>query len=249
MVIPRKSELATAWAKVPFLQALGDVASERLLETAELKTLCVGERLWFEGQASEHYSFVVRGRLKLVKSSACGRDTILEMPSSGELLCANAVSCFIPFCCAAEAMEDGPSVILVPRRNLQPIVEEHPDIAQGFMRAVTARGIHLCERVEELSGGQVDQRIALLLLKLTDRVGIKLKDGEIRIPVPLSRKDIADLCGTTIETAIRIMSRFKKDGVVESAARGFLIRDRKSLESISQGIRGVAVTRLPVVKD
>jgi CRP-like cAMP-binding protein len=58
-------------------------------------------------------------------------------------------------------------------------------------------------------------------------------DGEIFLPLPLSRQDIADLVGTTIETAIRIMSRWLKEGIVDTEKTGFRILDEKALREIA----------------
>jgi CRP/FNR family transcriptional regulator len=80
--------------------------------------------------------------------------------------------------------------------------------------------------------GSVEYRVARLFLTLAERLGHK-RDGEIFLPLPLSRQDIADLVGTTIETAIRIMSRWQKEGVVETDPRGFLVRDPAALRAIA----------------
>jgi CRP/FNR family transcriptional regulator len=53
------------------------------------------------------------------------------------------------------------------------------------------------------------------------------------VPVHLSRQEIADLVGTTIETAIRVMSRWQKEGLVETERDGFLIRKIEALREIA----------------
>jgi CRP/FNR family transcriptional regulator len=82
----------------------------------------------------------------------------------------------------------------------------------------------------------VEYRIAHLLLKLADRIGEDSLAGGITIPIVLSRQDIADLVGTTVETAIRVMSRWRKMGIVVNDKRGILIRDRETLEDLASGI-------------
>ena len=52
----------------------------------------------------------------------------------------------------------------------------------------------------------------------------------VRLPIRLSRQELADLAGTTLETAIRIFSRWHKAGVLETVADGFLLLDRAALE-------------------
>jgi CRP/FNR family transcriptional regulator len=80
--------------------------------------------------------------------------------------------------------------------------------------------------------GSVEHRMARLLTTLAERTGQKTKDG-VFIPIALSRQDIADLVGTTIETAIRVMSRWHKEGVVETERKGFRIRDPQALAATS----------------
>ena len=55
------------------------------------------------------------------------------------------------------------------------------------------------------------------------------------IPLALSRQELADLTGTTIETCIRLMSRWGKEGLLETERDGFLLRDRSALEMLTRG--------------
>jgi CRP/FNR family transcriptional regulator len=135
-------------------------------------------------------------------------------------------------------MEDEVEVALVPRRDVLELLERSPAAGRAFLREVTSRGMSLCQRVEELSTGQVERRIATLLLHLADQVGVPWSGEGTWIPIPLSRQDLADLCGTTIETAIRVMTRLRREGIVRSAARGLVITDRLSLERAARGTRG-----------
>jgi len=84
----------------------------------------------------------------------------------------------------------------------------------------------------ELSGGRIETRLARFLLKLADDMGQRRQDG-IFIPLVLSRQEIADMIGTTIETSIRIMSRWAKENVVRTEKDGFVVVDRASLESLA----------------
>ena len=81
--------------------------------------------------------------------------------------------------------------------------------------------------------GSVEYRSARRLATLADRMGQKQSNGAVFVPLPLSRQEIADLVGTTIETAIRVMSRWQKEGVVETDKKGFLIRDKATLAAIA----------------
>lgn len=224
-----------AVARVPFLRALPARDLERLRPYAQCRRVGRGERVWVEGDATSEFTFVVDGRLKLVKTSEAGREVILEMCGAGDLLCASAVCSFAPYCCSATSMEEIVDVVVVPRRDVLELLERSPAAARAFLREVTGRGMSLCQRVEELSSGQVERRIATLLTRLADQVGVARAGEGTWIPIPLSRQDLADLCGTTVETAIRVMTRLAREGVVRSAARGFLVTDGARLEQIARG--------------
>ncbi len=233
----RNTSFAEAIERVPFLRALPAQDLERLRPYAQRRRVARGERVWAEGEATSEFVFVLRGRVKLVRSNEAGREVILELCGAGELLCASAVCSFAPYCCCATAMEDEAEVVVLPRRDVLELLERSPGAAQAFLREVTGRGMSLCQRVAELASGQVERRIATLLLRLADQVGVPRASEGTWIPVQLSRQDLADLVGTTLETAIRVMTRLGREGIVRSAPRGLVITDRKSLEEVGRRAR------------
>ena len=83
-----------------------------------------------------------------------------------------------------------------------------------------------------MTGGRVEARIARLFLKLADSMGRPAGDGTA-IPMALSRQELADLTGTTIETCIRVMSRWGKDEIVRTEKDGFVLLDKAALEELA----------------
>ena len=78
------------------------------------------------------------------------------------------------------------------------------------------------------------RRVAATLIKLADRVG-REREGDVLIDMPLSRQDLADMTGATVETASRVMSDLKGRGIVDSGRRWASIVDRDALERIAAG--------------
>jgi CRP/FNR family transcriptional regulator len=103
---------------------------------------------------------------------------------------------------------------------------------RGLLLGLTQRLVELTTRIAELSGTRVEARLARLLLKMADDIGRDERGGRF-IPLALSRQELADMTGTTIETAIRIMSRWGKEGVVRTEKDGFVVLDRAALERVS----------------
>ena len=95
--------------------------------------------------------------------------------------------------------------------------------------------MELTRRLTELTGGRVETRFARLFLKLGAEMGRHdAARGGIVVAMPLSRQELADLTGTTIETAIRIMSRWNKENVLRTEKDGFVILDMETLKSIAE---------------
>jgi CRP-like cAMP-binding protein len=103
---------------------------------------------------------------------------------------------------------------------------------RGLLSGLTLRLVELTNRLAELSGGRVDARLARFFLKLVDQIGQPQGAG-VFVPRALSRQELADMIGTTIETCIRVMSRWGKEDLERTESEGFLVLDRAALESIA----------------
>jgi CRP-like cAMP-binding protein len=126
-------------------------------------------------------------------------------------------------------MEDTTCLIL-PRGAFFALLEQHPSLVRGLLYGMTQRLVELTNRLAELSTGRVEARLARLFLKLAENSGRAERSG-IFVPLVLSRQELADMTGTTIETCIRIMSRWGKQEVLMTEKDGFLVRDRDTLEA------------------
>ena len=124
------------------------------------------------------------------------------------------------------------SCLVLPRRDFFQLLEQNPSLVRGVLTGLTSRLVELTRRITELTGGRIESRFARLFLKLADQMG-RPERGGVFIPMPLSRQELADLTGTTIETCIRIMSRWGKDDVLRTEKDGFLLIDRSTLETLA----------------
>jgi len=97
---------------------------------------------------------------------------------------------------------------------------------------MTTRLVELTNRLAELTGGRIEARFARLFTKLADQMGQSERGGTF-IPLSLSRQELADMTGTTIETCIRIMSRWGKEEIVRTEKDGFVVVSRRDLEAIA----------------
>jgi CRP/FNR family transcriptional regulator, nitrogen oxide reductase regulator len=204
---------------------------QRLAAVATLRAFDKGATLFTEGDASDLLYTVVAGRVKVFKSTARGTDVILELFGPGDPVGAVAVYESRPYPASAIALEPT-SCLLIPRQAFFALLEGYPMMVRGLLVGLTHRLVELTNRLTELSGGRIEGRLARFFLKLGTDMGQRREDG-LFIPLVLSRQELADMIGTTIETSIRIMSRWGKDGVVRTDKDGFAIVDRAALEAVA----------------
>jgi CRP/FNR family transcriptional regulator len=204
---------------------------QRLAGVASTRDFEKGEYLFREGDASEILYTLISGRVKVFKTTARGTDLILEIFGPGDPVGAVAVYESRPYPASAVALE--PATCLgIPRREFFGLLKTQPSLVRGLLTGLTHRLVELTNRLAELSTGRLDARMARFFIKLADTIGEPAADGTF-IPLPLSRQELADMVGTTIETAIRIMSRWGKENVIRTEKDGFVIQDRDALEAVA----------------
>jgi CRP-like cAMP-binding protein len=204
---------------------------QRLAAVAKVRAFEKGEGLFSEGDGSDLMYTVLTGRVKVFKTTPRGTDVILEIFGPGDPVGAVAVYESRPYPASALALEPT-SCLLIPRHAFFALLESYPTMVRGLLVGLTHRLVELTNRLTELSGGRIEGRLARFFLKLGADMGQRREEG-IFIPLALSRQEIADMIGTTIETSIRIMSRWGKDGVVRTEKDGFVIVDRAALETVA----------------
>jgi len=204
---------------------------QRLAAVATLREFDKSAQLFSEGDDSDFLYTIASGRVKVFKTTPRGTDVILEIFGPGDPVGAVAVYESRPYPATAVALE--PTVcMLVPRQAFFRLLEQHPSLVRGLLVGLTHRLVELTNRLTELSGGRIEARLARFFLKLATDVGQPRADGTF-IGLVLSRQELADMIGTTIETAIRVMSRWGKDDIVRTEKDGFLVVKRDALEALA----------------
>jgi CRP-like cAMP-binding protein len=225
----------TIQPRVPF-DLIPLLATLKPDDRAAIEPLCrmhgyeKGEVIFREADPADRIHFVYAGRVKIVKSAGT-RDIIIEILGPGEA--AGAVAAFErrPFPATAIALEPA-GVVSIPEREFFSLLERRPEMTRSMLSGLTMRLMMVNKRLADMTGSS-ESRAARLFLTLAERMGHA--DGSaIFLPLALSRQEIADLLGTTIETAIRLMTRWQKDGLIRTDKSGFTIPDIESLRSLSR---------------
>ncbi|MGB2715832.1 MAG: Crp/Fnr family transcriptional regulator [Vicinamibacterales bacterium] len=219
--------------KTPVFRTLSPIDRETVARVTSVRSYSKGHTIFEEGEPSDAFYTIASGRVKIFKMLPSGKDLILEVFGTGDPLGAVAAYDGRPFPASAVAIEDT-TCLVIPRPDFFKLLEQHPTLVRGLLLGLTHRLVELTNRLAELSGGTIERRFARLFLKLASEMGRQERGGTF-VPLSLSRQELADMTGTTIETCIRIMSRWGKQNVVRTEKDGFVVLDRDTLETVGEG--------------
>lgn len=185
-----------------------------------------------EGDPTEYFHIVKEGTVKCVKSTPEGKECTLKMLMPGDLFCCDAAA-FDGTAHPGSAQPMGDvSILRMKKKSYFEMLRRNPDAAMEVIKYLGNRLNEAQEKTKDLALDRADQRLASLLIDLAARNGIADPNG-IRLTVRMTRQDMANMVGITTETAIRIMSRFKRDRLVSGTANRLLIRDLKGLKALA----------------
>ncbi len=223
------SEVEAVLKITPVFKRLAPQDLQTIAQAATIKRYERGQVIFEQDTPADAFYTIASGRVKIFKMLPTGKDMILEVFGPGDPLGAIAAYDGRPFPASATALEDTACVV-IPRPVFFRLLEAHPSLVRGLMLGMTIRLVELTNRIAELSGSRIEPRFARLFLKLAGDMGRPERGGTF-IPLSLSRQELADMTGTTIETAIRIMSRWGKENILHTDKDGFVILNRASLEA------------------
>ena len=215
---------------MPLLDSVPEAAVEALAAECTLSQVARDAVIFHQDDPCDRVWLVHSGRVKIVYQEVDGREVILEMIAPGEVF-GGAVLFFPTHPATAKGLEDSTLVSFSTEVYAQ-FLQRQPAVTFKLLRMLGARHRSMIN-MQILAGARVERRMAHILLKLADRVGQPDPDG-ILISISLSRQDLADMAGTTLETAIRTLSRFNQQGLIRTERGGFLIiQDRARLAAMA----------------
>ena len=211
----------------------GAIAQSGLIETlvgfeaiGNRRSFARNEEIFAEGDPGDCWYKVIAGAVRLCKLLADGRRQIAEFYFSGDCFGLDGMPERL---FSAEAVSDV-IVMRYPRRATEQLIDESPSLARG-LRDMTLRELANAQiRMLMLGRMNAPERVATFLLDMFER-----RDAERALDLPMSRNDIADYLGLTIETVCRVMSALKRSGTIGiPSPHRVELRDRAALTAIGE---------------
>jgi len=208
---------------VPYFYGLSVAEFDSIKEFIFEKTLQRGELVLIEEEPAEVLYFVASGAVKVFKTSAEGKEQILNIVRPGESF--NDVSIFDGGPNPASAQAMGPVVLYgIRRSDLEVILRDHPQVALNVTKVLAGQARHLGSLVEDLSFRHVIGRVAKILL---EHAG----DGTGRRP-RLTQQEMAAMAGTVREVVGRSLKALEQEGAIRLERHRIVITDKEALKDM-----------------
>ncbi|CAM1369578.1 Crp/Fnr family transcriptional regulator [Tenacibaculum litoreum] len=214
--------------------SLKALTKEELIRITGCKTskkIKKGEVLFDEGEYINGVFCVKDGVCKVSKMSDNGRDQIIHLIKKGDILGERSLINNEASNLKAIAVNDM-EVCFIPKEEILRDLENNSNFSMDVLKKMANSLKKADDVIVDMAQKTVKQRLAATLL-LLDAKFDKNENGSININ--LSREDIANIIGTATESAIRLLSEFKKKKLIDLKGKEIFITDIKALKELSEG--------------
>ena len=195
------------------------------------KTIKKGEVLFEEGEHINGVFCIKDGICKVSKMSDNGRDQIVNLIKKGDLLGERSLINEEASNLKAIAINDM-EVCFIPKEEIIKDLHNNANFSMSMLKKMASSLKNADDIIVDMAQKTVKQRLAATLLFLDSKFE---KDENGAIDIHLSREDIANIIGTATESAIRLLSEFKKKGLISFKGKSISVLDNNNLEKIAQG--------------
>jgi CRP/FNR family transcriptional regulator, nitrogen oxide reductase regulator len=223
------------WAQLlrrcPLFEGVGPGDVEVLLSSARQRAVQRGGFFFLEGDPPSCVYLLARGKVRLIRSGAQGREIILGFVQPAEPFGYVAVWAGTPHGASAQAAQAS-QALAWDAATIGRLMTKNPGIALTGLRLMARHIEGSWDRLQDLATGRVEWRIARALLRLA-RLTERTIDAESAITLEVREQDLAELVGSTAYTVSRILSAWKRTGIVDVRREHVLLRKPRMLLDIT----------------
>jgi CRP/FNR family transcriptional regulator len=211
-----------AISRIPFLDGLSKGELKKIAPYFQEYKFKRNQYIFWEGDPANKFYVIKSGRVRLLKTAASGKEMVLEVMVPGQLCGGTALF--------GEVHRNGAQAVEatvaygMSRDGYEDLLSSNPKIARGIIKYLGAKLMDAHDVIISLVSSKVESRIASVIVRLCENHGSVTDDG-IMINIRLTRQDIADIVGSTVETTIRTISKFQKQGLLTTVSGRLLVKD------------------------
>lgn len=214
------------------LRGISPDALEEARAAVRIRQLPRNTRVFNQGDTDVRAHALLQGSVRISQSGSDGAQVVVRFITKGEMFGTVALFTDHRYPADAETLSDCVEVSW-SEAALASLMSRHSPVAINFIRIIGRRLQEAQERMRELATQRVEQRIAHALLRLSRRAG-RTDAGGTTIELPLRRKDIADICGTTLHSASRILTPWEKAGWLTTRDQHLTLHDIAKIRHVAE---------------
>lgn len=206
------------------------ISREDLESLSENKTQIIylkGETVFKQGAFAPHVLFIQSGLIRVYLQTSRNKVQNLWISKSGDFLAFSSLFGERTYSYSAVAMKDA-ELLMIDKESMRKLLQTNPEF--GFR--ITSKNYnsekHLMELVASLSYKQMRGKLATALFYLTSEI---LRGEEVFSY--LTRQDIADFASISVESVIKFLKEFEKEGILALDNKNITVTDPKRLSEIS----------------
>lgn len=185
-----------------------------------------GQHVFAEGTRPQGLYCVHKGKVKVYKTGDDGKEQIVRLEKEGSILGYRAILSGENYSLSAEALEEA-VICFIPRSTFISVLDHNSSLSFQMMRLLSLDLKQAEKRITALAQKPVRERLAESLLFIKETYGFEADGATLN--VVLTREELANIVGTATETLIRLLSDFKKEGLIELEGKKIKFANAKEL--------------------
>lgn len=190
-----------------------------------------GEVIFKEGYFAHGIFFIHHGKVKKSKLDSNGKEYIIYVANSGELLGYHAILSDDHYPDSATALEDS-NIIFIPKKSFLDTLQHSDTLNKRLLKTLSHEFTVLANSLSLFAQKSVRERLALHLIVVREKYKENFEPGML-VAINMSRSDLANLVGTARENIVRLLSEFKSQGIIETKGRKIFVQDISKLIEIA----------------
>jgi CRP/FNR family transcriptional regulator len=220
--------------QIDVFASMTDAEMRRLAERTVMRSYARGNLIVRPEDPPDSIYLIKKGRVKLSRYSASGREQVLALLEPGEIYGERALAGATAVHCGA--FEDS-LICVLSLRDFEELLAAKPDLALRVIKALAHRLRRAEEEIENFAFRDVPGRLSALLVRLAEADtdgGPRFRGQEPPHVLRLTHQDLASMIGATRETVTSVLNRFREMGLISTRRREIVI---KGLQRLRQALR------------
>ena len=221
------------WYEAPtdFWSRLPSATQSRLEQIGAPLTFTPGDTIFASGEMADNVYLLRQGRVKIYSLSPVGSVVILWFCLPGELFGLAEMTRAEQREVCAESCTDS-SILVIPLQRFKTFIEENPAAAIQVIDLLSCRLRSLGDMLLNLSTDDVMTRVIKLLCRLHTRYGKTCSSSGGKIDMPVTHQEIADMIGTTRQSASTVLNQFKRQEIIDIKQHHIYLRSVRQLKEM-----------------